>query len=76
ASHARLSTGCLLGFAGSGLSPDYTIHAELAHNLRTLRTLGAKDLPAFPSEPVDSGTHSPLYSLSLLFIRYDTIMIK
>ena len=40
ASHARLSTGCLLGFAGSGLSPDYTIHAELAHNLRT-----------FPSEP-------------------------
>lgn len=31
ASHARLSTGCLLGFAGSGLSPDYTIHAELAH---------------------------------------------
>ena len=36
ASHARLSTGCLLGFAGSGLSPDYTIHAELAHNLRTL----------------------------------------
>ena len=42
ASHARLSTGCLLGFAGSGLSPDYTIHAELAHNLRTLRTLGTK----------------------------------
>ena len=37
ASHARLSTGCLLGFAGSGLSPDYTIHAELAHNLRTLK---------------------------------------
>ena len=36
ASHARLSTGCLLGFAGSGLSPDYTVHAELAHNLRTL----------------------------------------
>ena len=36
ASHARLSTGCSLGFAGSGLSPDYTIHAELAHNLRTL----------------------------------------
>ena len=36
ASHARLSTGCLLGFAGPGLSPDYTIHAELAHNLRTL----------------------------------------
>ena len=31
ASHARLSTGCLLGFAGPGLSPDYTIHAELAH---------------------------------------------
>ena len=42
ASHARLSTGCLLGFAGSGLSPDYTIHAELAHNLRTLRTFGTK----------------------------------
>ena len=40
ASHARLSTGCLLGFAGSGLSPDYTIHAELAHNLRTLRPIG------------------------------------
>ena len=40
ASHARLSTGCLLGFAGSGLSPDYTIHAELAHNLRTLRPKG------------------------------------
>ena len=38
ASHARLSTGCLLGFAGSGLSPDYTIHAELAHTLRTLGT--------------------------------------
>ena len=37
ASHARLDTGCLLGFAGSGLSPDYTIHAELAHNFRTLR---------------------------------------
>ena len=36
ASHARLSTGCLLGFAGSGLSPNYTIHAELAHNFRTL----------------------------------------
>ena len=36
ASHARLSTGCLLGFAGSGLSPDYTVHAELAHNFRTL----------------------------------------
>ena len=33
ASHARLSTGCLLGFAGPGLSPDYTIHAELAHTL-------------------------------------------
>ena len=31
ASHARLSTGCLLGFAGSGLSPDYTIPAALAH---------------------------------------------
>jgi len=30
----------LLGFAGSGLSPDYTIHAELAHNFRTLRTFG------------------------------------
>ena len=37
ASHARLSTGCLLGFAGSGLSPDYTVHAELAHNFRTLK---------------------------------------
>lgn len=40
ASHARLSTGCLLGFAGSGLSPDYTIHAELAHNFRTLTPQG------------------------------------
>ena len=40
ASHARLSTGCLLGFAGSGLSPDYTIHAELAHNFRTLTPAG------------------------------------
>jgi hypothetical protein len=29
----------LLGFARPGLSPDYTIHAELAHNLRNL---GAK----------------------------------
>lgn len=41
ASHARLSTGCLLGFAGSGLSPDYTIHAELAHNFRTLKSVRA-----------------------------------
>ena len=41
ASHARLSTGCLLGFAGSGLSPDYTIHAELAHNFRTLKPFRA-----------------------------------
>ena len=40
ASHARLSTGCLLGFAGPGLSPDYTIHAELAHNFRTLKPHG------------------------------------
>ena len=40
ASHARLSTGCLLGFAGSGLSPNYTIHAELAHNFRTLTLAG------------------------------------
>lgn len=42
ASHARLSTGCLLGFAGSGLSPDYTIHAELAHIFRTLRAQRAR----------------------------------
>ena len=42
ASHARLSTGCLLGFAGSGLSPDYTIHAELAHNFRTLTPAGCQ----------------------------------
>ena len=47
ASHARLSTGCLLGFAGSGLSPDYTIHAELAHNLRTLRPSGRSILRTF-----------------------------
>ena len=44
ASHARLSTGCLLGFAGSGLSPDYTIHAELAHNLRTLGAIAPSNL--------------------------------
>lgn len=61
ASHARLSTGCLLGFAGSGLSPDYTIHAELAHNLRTLRPLGPVHLknpypgPDPPSEPSKRG---------------------
>ena len=61
ASHARLSTGCLLSFAGSGLSPDYTIHAELAHNLRTLRPSGRSILrtlfhnpstqPAAPAAP-------------------------
>ena len=50
ASHARLSTGCLLGFAGSGLSPDYTIHAELAHNLRTLRPSGRSILITFTPE--------------------------
>ena len=49
ASHARLSTGCLLGFAGSGLSPDYTIHAELAHNFRTLTPDRA--CPFEPSSP-------------------------
>ena len=43
ASHARLSTGCLLGFAGSGLSPNYTIHAELAHNLRTLGAIATSN---------------------------------
>lgn len=58
ASHARLSTGCLLGFAGSGLSPDYTIHAELAHNLRTLRPEGRSILRTFfqiknPCETID-----------------------
>jgi hypothetical protein len=31
ASHARLSTDCLLSFIGLGISPSYTIHAELAH---------------------------------------------
>ena len=46
ASHARLSTGCLLGFAGSGLSPDYTIHAELAHNLRTLGAIAPSNFRA------------------------------
>ena len=51
ASHARLSTGCLLGFAGSGLSPDYTIHAELAHNLRTLRPSGRSILRTFFHNP-------------------------
>ena len=54
ASHARLDTGCLLGFAGSGLSPDYTIHAELAHNLRTFaRKAGVKlQPPCFPKESI------------------------
>ena len=47
ASHARLSTGCLLGFAGSGLSPDYTIHAELAHNLRTLGAIAPSNFRTF-----------------------------
>jgi len=51
ASHARLSTGCLLGFAGSGLSPDYTIHAELAHNLRTLRPSGRSILRTLSHNP-------------------------
>ena len=51
ASHARLSTGCLLGFAGPGLSPDYTIHAELAHNLRTFGAKAPSNLRTFPSEP-------------------------
>ena len=51
ASHARLDTGCLLGFAGSGLSPDYTIHAELAHNLRTFGAKAPSNLKTFPSEP-------------------------
>ena len=46
ASHARLSTGCLLGFTGSGLSPDYTVHAELAHNFRTLKPQRGLSLPA------------------------------
>ena len=54
ASHARLSTGCLLGFAGSGLSPDYTIHAELAHNLRTLRPSGRSILRTFLFEAKNS----------------------
>jgi len=47
ASHARLSTGCLLGFAGSGLSPDYTIYAELAHNLRTLGAIAPSNFRTF-----------------------------
>ena len=59
ASHARLSTGCLLGFSGSGLSPDYTIHAELAH---TLRTLGAQ--PRQPSRP-QGVSHSPFFKIPL-----------
>ena len=57
ASHARLDTGCLLGFAGSGLSPDYTIHAELAHNLRTFTPVRAcrkgDTTPPEPSEPFE-----------------------
>ncbi|WP_307973513.1 hypothetical protein, partial [uncultured Dialister sp.] len=67
ASHARLSTGCLLGFAGSGLSPDYTIHAELAHNLRTLRTQAGQSLEPFPYYPTkkpddfSSGFFMPLW---------------
>lgn len=60
ASHARLSTGCLLGFAGSGLSPDYTIHAELAHNFRTLNPAGLvhkRPLPPLTRSPspIDGG---------------------
>lgn len=51
ASHARLSTGCLLGFAGSGLSPDYTIHAELAHTLRPLGPNGRQPSPLNPLFP-------------------------
>ena len=35
ASHARLSTGCLLGFAGSGLSPDYNRTILYTPNWRT-----------------------------------------
>ena len=64
ASHARLSTGCLLGFAGSGLSPDYTIHAELAHNFRTLKPQRA--CPYQPSRPSGRSlsTVSPQVSMS------------
>ncbi len=29
----RLSTGCWLNFTGLGLSPNYALHAELAHPL-------------------------------------------
>ena len=72
ASHARLSTGCLLGFAGSGLSPDYTIHAELAHNFRTLTPAGCQSScwweQGFPLShiPRKKAKHdaSPFYFLS------------
>ena len=60
ASHARLSTGCLLGFTGSGLSPDYTIHAELAHNLRTLGAIAPSNfrtLTRVPSPTNSSQAH-------------------
>ena len=66
ASHARLSTGCLLGFAGSGLSPDYTIHAELAHNFRTLKPVRACPSPYQPLSPSGRSlsTVSPQVSMS------------
>ena len=72
ASHARLSTGCLLGFAGSGLSPDYTIHAELAHNFRTLGAIAPSNFrtltpvracqPSGIQLPADS-SQNPRFSL-------------
>ena len=72
ASHARLDTGCLLGFAGSGLSPDYTIHAELAHNLRTLRPEGRSILRTFlqikiPVKP--NGFHRDFYFLWITYVQ-------
>ena len=82
ASHARLSTGCLLGFAGSGLSPDYTIHAELAHNLRTLGAIAPSNfrtltpvracqpsgiqLPCELTKAISGANDSPLYFTNFL----------
>ena len=78
ASHARLSTGCLLGFAGSGLSPDYTIHAELAHNLRTLGAIAPSNFRTFtPQSPfptIQNTVKSPS-DFTVFFIR-DMIQVK
>ena len=73
ASHARLSTGCLLGFAGSGLSPDYTIHAELAHNFRTLGAIAPSNFRTFI--PHYQNTVKSPSDFTVFFIR-DMIQVK